>query len=137
MQAAAGRRPAIRVFGTDHPTPDGTAIRDYIHVSDLAEAHRCALETIEREGSSLTVNVGTGVGASVQEVIETARRITGRTIAAESAPRRDGDPSAIWADTTLAEQRLGWRATRSLDDIIRTAWAWHTRHPEGYDEAAA
>jgi UDP-glucose-4-epimerase GalE len=137
MQVAAGRRPAIRVFGTDHPTPDGTAIRDYIHVGDLAEAHRCALEAIERDAASLTVNVGTGVGASVLEVIEAARRITGRPIATEAAPRREGDPSAIWADTTRAEEALGWRATRTLDDIIRTAWAWHSNHPEGYREAAA
>jgi UDP-glucose 4-epimerase len=137
MQVAAGRRGAIRVFGTDHPTLDGTAIRDYIHVTDLAEAHRCALEAIQRDEVSLTVNVGTGVGASVQEVIEAARRITGRPIPAEAAPRREGDPSAIWADTTRAEAVLGWRATRSLDDIIRTAWTWHSQHPDGYREAAA
>jgi len=137
MQVAAGRRPAIRIFGTDLPTPDGTAIRDYIHVTDLAEAHRCALEAIERDRASITVNVGTGVGASVQEVIDAARRITGRPIPSEAAPRREGDPSAIWADTTRAETALGWRATRTLDDIIRTAWAWHSRHPEGYGEAAA
>ena len=137
MQVAAGRRAAIRIFGSDHPTPDGTAIRDYIHVTDLAEAHRCALEAIERSDASLSVNVGTGVGASVLEVIDAARRITGRPIAAEAAPRREGDPSAIWADTTQAEAALGWRATRTLDDIVRTAWAWHSRHPEGYAGAAA
>jgi UDP-glucose 4-epimerase len=137
MQVAAGRRPAVRIFGTDHPTPDGTAIRDYIHVSDLAEAHRCALRAIERDGVSLTVNVGTGVGASVLEVIDAARRITGRPIPAEAAPRREGDPSAIWADTTRAEGTLDWMATRTLDDIIRTAWTWHSRHPRGYREAAA
>jgi UDP-glucose 4-epimerase len=137
MQVAAGRRPALRIFGTDHPTPDGTAIRDYIHVGDLAEAHRCALEAIEGGSGSSTLNVGTGVGASVQQVVDAARRITGRPIPTEAAPRREGDPSAIWADTTRSASALGWQATRTLDDIVRTAWTWHTRHPEGYREAAA
>jgi UDP-glucose-4-epimerase GalE len=135
LKTAAGRRPAVRIFGTDHPTPDGTAIRDYIHVLDLAAAHRCALETIDTRDASLTVNVGTGVGASVLEVLDAARRITGREIRAEAAPRRAGDPSAIWADTTRATEVLGWRASRSLDDIVRSAWAWHTAHPDGYADA--
>jgi UDP-glucose 4-epimerase len=135
LRTAAGRQPVVRIFGTDHPTPDGTAIRDYIHVLDLAEGHRCALETIDRDDASLTVNVGTGVGASVREVLDAARRITGREIPAEEAPRRAGDPPAIWADTTAAGERLGWRATRTLDDIIRSAWAWHTSHPDGYGSA--
>ena len=126
----------VRIFGTDHPTPDGTAIRDYIHVLDLAAAHRCALEAIDARATSLTTNVGTGVGASVQEVLDAARRITGREVPAEAAPRRDGDPSAIWADTRQAETMLGWRATRSLDDIVRSAWAWHTSHPDGYGSAS-
>jgi UDP-glucose-4-epimerase GalE len=137
LRTAAGRQPLVRIFGTDHPTPDGTAIRDYIHVLDLAEAHRCALETIDREDASLTVNVGTGVGASVLEVLDAARRITGREIPAEEAPRRAGDPPAIWADTRLAGERLGWRATRSLDDIVRSAWSWHTSHPDGYGEGGS
>jgi UDP-glucose-4-epimerase GalE len=137
MKVAVGRMPAIGVFGTDHPTPDGSAIRDYIHVGDLADAHRCALEAIDAGGRSLTVNVGTGHGASVLEVIEAARRITGRPIPTEPAPRRVGDPAAIWADTTRSDSLLGWRATRGLDDIIRSAWEWHSRHPDGYAEAAA
>ena len=137
LRTAAGRQPLVRIFGTDHPTPDGTAIRDYIHVLDLAEAHRCALETIDREDASLTVNVGTGVGASVREVLDAARRITGREIPAEEAPRRAGDPPAIWADTTQAGERLGWRATRGLDAIVRSAWSWHTSHPDGYGEGGS
>jgi UDP-glucose 4-epimerase len=137
LGVAAGRAPVLRVFGTDHPTPDGSAIRDYIHVLDLADAHRCALEAIAAGDGTLTVNVGTGVGASVLEVVEAARRVTGRTIPTEAAPRREGDPSAIWADTARAETVLGWQASRSLDDIVRSAWAWHSRHPEGYAEAAA
>jgi UDP-glucose-4-epimerase GalE len=132
LKTAAGRRSVVRIFGTDHPTPDGTAIRDYIHVLDLAAAHRCALEAIDGRDASLTVNVGTGVGISVRDVLETARRITGREIPAEGAPRREGDPSAIWADTARAETVLGWRATRSLDDIVESAWRWHVAHPDGY-----
>jgi UDP-glucose 4-epimerase len=132
LQAAAGRRPVVKIFGTDHDTPDGTCIRDYIHVLDLADAHLRALEVIDTTDASLTVNVGTGVGASVVEVIETARRITGRPIPAVAAPRREGDPAAIWADTTRAEQVLGWRATRNLDDIVASAWRWHSGHPDGY-----
>jgi UDP-glucose 4-epimerase len=137
MKVAVGQEAAVRVFGTDHPTPDGSAIRDYIHIGDLAEAHRCALEAIDSATGAVIANVGTGVGASVIEVIEAARRITGQAIATEPAPRREGDPSAIWADTSNAESVLGWRASRGLDDIIRSAWAWHSRHPDGYAEAAA
>jgi UDP-glucose-4-epimerase GalE len=132
LKTAAGQRSVVRIFGTDHPTRDGTAIRDYIHVLDLAAAHRCALEAIDARDGSLTVNVGTGVGASVLEVLDAARRITGREIRIEAAPRREGDPSAIWADTLRAEELLGWRATRSLDDIVGSAWLWHSRNPEGY-----
>lgn len=132
LGTAAGRRPEVQVFGTDHPTPDGSAIRDYIHVLDLAEAHRRALETIDTNDASLVVNVGTGVGVSVLELIEAARRITGRPIRATPTARRDGDPSAIWADTGRSAEALGWRATRTLDDIVRSAWRWHSEHPEGY-----
>ena len=134
LRTAAGRQPTVRIFGTDHPTPDGTAIRDYIHVLDLAEAHRCALEAIERADTSLTVNVGTGVGVSVRDVLDTARGVTGELIPAEEAPRRVGDPPAVWADTTLAGELLGWRATRDLEDIIASAWRWHSRHPDGYED---
>jgi UDP-glucose 4-epimerase len=132
LQVAAGRRPAVHVFGTDHPTPDGTAIRDYVHVLDLASAHMRALEVIDETDTSLTVNVGTGSGASVSEVIEAARRITNHPIPAIAAPRRAGDPPAIWADTDKAARVLGWRAERSLDDILASAWRWHTTHPDGY-----
>lgn len=136
LGAAAGRRATVRIFGTDHPTPDGSAIRDYIHVLDLAEAHRRALATIDARDISLTVNIGTGVGASVLEVLEAARRLTGRAIPAEPAPRREGDPSAIWADTRRATDLLGWEARRTLDDIVRSAWRWHSTHPDGYAAGA-
>ncbi len=132
LSVAAGRRPALTINGTDHPTPDGTAVRDYIHVLDLAEAHLRALEVIDRDDLSLTVNVGTGRGVSVQEVLEAARRITGRPIPAVPGPRRVGDPSAIWASTEQAERILGWTASRSLDEIIESAWRWHSTHLDGY-----
>ncbi len=135
LRAAAGRQPSVRIFGTDHPTPDGTAIRDYIHVLDLAEAHRCALEAIDANDASLTVNVGTGVGASVLEVHRhraTRDRPTHRRRRGASARRAIRPP--IWADTTRAGGLLGWRATRSLEDIVSTAWRWHTSHPDGYGD---
>ncbi|MEX1171246.1 MAG: UDP-glucose 4-epimerase GalE [Chloroflexota bacterium] len=131
LQVAAGRRPGLHINGTDHPTPDGTAIRDYIHVDDLAAAHATALEAIDVKGS-FTVNVGTGRGASVLEVLDAARRITGHDIPAVAGPPRAGDPPAVWADTRRATELLGWQATRTLDDIITSAWRWHREHPDGY-----
>lgn len=132
LGVAAGRRPALTVNGTDLPTPDGSAIRDYIHVDDLATAHERALAVISEAATSLTVNVGTGRGSSVLEVVAAARRITGRAIPIVAGPARAGDPPAVWADTRLAERTLGWRATRSLDDILASAWGWHRRFPDGY-----
>ena len=128
LEAALGRRPAIEVFGTDYPTPDGTAIRDYIHVDDLADAHLRALERLRSGGASIALNLGTGQGHSVREVIATAAAVSGRKIEVRDAPRRPGDPPALVADPSLAAQALGWRASRSsLETIIRTAFAWHNR----------
>jgi UDP-glucose-4-epimerase GalE len=137
LKVAAGQLPAIRVNGRDHPTPDGSAVRDYIHVLDLAEAHLRALTVVDEGDASIVVNVGTGRGASVLEVLEAARRVTGRPIAAIDGPRREGDPPAVWADTRGAAETLGWTATRSLDDILATAWRWHSNHPTGYEPAVA
>jgi UDP-glucose 4-epimerase len=134
MLAALGKRPAIQVFGTDYPTPDGTAIRDYIHVMDLADAHLKALEYLKRHDRSQIFNLGTGKGTSVQEVIDTARRISGVDIPVEYVGRRPGDPVAIWADNTRARAELGWQPQYSLEDIIRSAWRWHSTHPDGYAE---
>ncbi len=134
LSVAAGRRPEVTVNGTDHPTPDGSAIRDYIHVLDLADAHARAVDVVAAGGRSLTVNVGTGQGASVLEVLEAARRITGRPIPSIEGPRRPGDPPAIWADTRRAGTILGWRARFGLDEIIASAWRWHTAHPDGYGD---
>jgi UDP-glucose-4-epimerase GalE len=132
MKATLGQGPAISVFGTDYPTADGTCIRDYIHVDDLADAHVKALDYLASGGQTITLNVGTGVGSSVLDVIRATERITGRTVPYELAERRAGDPVATYADPTLIHETLGWSATKTLDDIIATAWRWHSAHPDGY-----
>ncbi|HYY92986.1 MAG TPA: UDP-glucose 4-epimerase GalE [Pyrinomonadaceae bacterium] len=139
LSAALGRLPQVSVFGGDYPTPDGTAIRDYIHVTDLCSAHTLALEHLRRGGPSDFINLGNGHGYSVSEVIETARRVTGREIKTRMEPRRAGDPSRLVADASKARSVLGWRTQYpDLETIIRTAWDWHQTHPEGYaDERAA
>jgi len=129
LQAALGQRPHIDIFGTDYPTPDGTAIRDYVHVCDLAIAHLRALERLRGGGGSAAVNLGTGQGHSVREVIAAAELASGRKVPARAAPRRPGDPPALVADPSLAGEILGWHPQHSdLDTIIRTSLAWHTRH---------
>jgi len=132
MKVAAGHSPAVDVFGTDYPTPDGTAIRDYVHVLDLADAHTLALQHLVDGGASATVNLGTGRGASVLEVVEAARAATGRPIETRARPRRPGDPSAIWADGRLARDLLGWEPRYDLDAIVASAWRWHASHPDGH-----
>jgi UDP-glucose 4-epimerase len=132
MKATLGLRPPIQVFGTDFPTPDGTAVRDYIHVDDLASGHLLALEHLERGGRSLAINLGTGEGSSVRQVIDAAERVSGRTVPVEYVDRRPGDPSAVWADNALAAEVLGWKPSYGLDEIIESAWRWHSTHPNGY-----
>jgi UDP-glucose 4-epimerase len=132
MKAAVGCTPSITVFGTDYPTPDGTCIRDYIHVVDLAAAHVKALEYITQTDRSAAYNLGTGKGNSVQEVIDAAKRISGRDFKVEYGPRRPGDPTAIYADCRKAERELGWKAQYGLETILETAWRWHSTHPNGY-----
>ena len=128
LQAALGRREAIEIYGTDYPTPDGTAIRDYIHVDDLAEAHLRALGRLLAGGEAIALNLGSGRGHSVREVIAAAEGVCGRKIPLREAPRRPGDPPALVADPALAARTLGWYAQHSsLDTIIRTALAWHAR----------
>jgi len=126
MKAALGRIPELQVYGDDYPTPDGTCIRDYIHVDDLAEAHVMALRHLSGGAASATLNVGTGIGTSVYEVIRATERITGRSVPRRVVGRRAGDPTSTFADPSLIEATLGWRASRSLDDIITTAWRWHS-----------
>ena len=133
MKTALGQRDHIGIFGEDYPTPDGTCVRDYIHVKDLAEAHLLALEYLERGGNSDVFNLGNGAGYSVREIIETARRITGKEIKAVVEPRRGGDPSVLIASNKKAAEVLGWKPVLGLDQIISDAWAWHSGHPNGYE----
>jgi UDP-glucose 4-epimerase len=133
LEVAAGRRPGLSVFGTDYPTPDGTAIRDYIHIEDLGDAHLLALRHLREEGASEYLNLGNGTGYSVLEVLETTRRVTGLEVPHENAPRREGDPPRLVGDATRARQVLGWEPGRpTLEEIIRSAWQWKQAHPRGY-----
>ncbi len=127
LDVALGRRAAIRIYGEDYSTPDGTCIRDYVHVSDLADAHLLALEKLESE-ERLIYNLGNGQGFSVREVIESARRVTGHPIPAEVHPRRPGDPAVLVASSEKAIRELGWKPKYTrLDEIVRTAWEWHQK----------
>ena len=132
--AAQGKRDSIAIFGDDYPTPDGTAIRDYIHVADLSQAHLLALEHLRKNGASEFINLGNGGGYSVREVIEAARKITGRNIETVIAPRRAGDPSRLVADATKAREVLGWNPQfPEIEKIIGSAWNWHEENPNGYE----
>ena len=133
MKTALGQRDHIGIYGEDYPTPDGTCVRDYIHVKDLAQAHLLALEHLARGGESDVFNLGSGNGYSVRQIIETARRITGREIRATAEPRRGGDPSVLIASNKKAAERLGWHPALGLDQIVSDAWAWHSSHPNGYE----
>jgi UDP-glucose 4-epimerase len=133
--AAQGRRDAISIFGDDYPTPDGTAVRDYIHISDLSQAHLLALEYLRGGGSSEFINLGNGDGYSVKEVIEAARKVTGKNIEARIAPRRAGDPSRLVANAAKAREVLGWNPQLpEIEKIIESAWKWHESHPQGYEK---
>ena len=133
LAAAAGRRANVTVFGNDYETPDGTAIRDYIHIEDLGQAHLLALRHLRGGGASQFLNLGNGLGYSVLEVIETAKRITGRDVPVVMGPRREGDPPRLVGDAALAREALGWVPQRpQLDGIIRSAWDWMQAHPQGY-----
>ena len=134
LAAATGRLPFVTVFGNEYPTPDGTCVRDYIHVADLCSAHTLALSHLRRGDASEFINLGNGQGYSVMEVIETARRVTGGEIEARIEPARAGDPSRLVADASKAHAVLGWRPQYpDLETIIRTAWDWLQAHPAGYD----
>lgn len=134
--AAASGGTALRVFGEDYPTPDGTCLRDYIHVADLADAHVLALDHLARGGASATYNLGNGRPTSVRDVIDSVARVTGRNVSWERAPRRAGDPAILFASSERIRRELGWRPRfEEIDLIVRTAAAWHERHPDGYGEA--
>lgn len=130
LQAAAGKRPCIRVFGTDYPTPDGTCVRDYVHVNDLARAHILALEKMAQENQSLRYNLGSGNGQSVAELIAQAKEVTGVDFKVEYKGRRAGDPAVLVADSAKAARELGWKPQYDLKQIIQTAWNWeqHRRY---------
>lgn len=135
LQVALGQRESISVFGTDYDTPDGTCVRDYIHVADLAQAHLLALDHLLESGESLVCNLGNGSGYSVKEVVDVCRKVTGHAIPVVEGPRRAGDPSRLIADATRAREVLGWKPKKpGLEEIIRDAWTWHQAHPKGYEE---
>ena len=132
LAAAAGQIPHLSLFGTDYPTVDGTAVRDYVHVTDLAAAHLLALDYLRGTGESITANLGTGQGFTVRQVIHAVERVTGRAVPVVEAPRRAGDSVELVADPTRARQLLGWTPTHSsLDEIVETAWNWHERQRPG------
>lgn len=134
LQVALGQRDKIMIFGDDYKTEDGTCIRDYIHVYDLASAHLLALERLMSGGESAVYNLGNGKGFSVKEVVEVARKVTGKEIKAEVAPRRAGDPAVLVASSEKAKKELNWKPEfDSLKTIIETAWNWHKNHPNGYE----
>jgi UDP-glucose 4-epimerase len=137
LRAALGQIPALQVNGSDYPTPDGTAIRDYVHVVDLADAHVRALNHLREGGAPMVVNLGTGTGSSVLEVVAAARRASGVDFPVELVGRRPGDPVAVYADNARARAVLGWHPTYALDAIVSSAWRWHVTHPDGYPAAAA
>ncbi|MBN1863388.1 MAG: UDP-glucose 4-epimerase, partial [Victivallales bacterium] len=131
LQVALGKREKIQVFGDDYPTPDGTCIRDYIHISDLAQAHMLAMDAPE----SGHYNLGTGNGMSVMEIVGTAREVTGHPIPVEISPRRPGDPPRLIGDSTLAKKALGWHPEHeNARDVVSSAWEWAKKHPEGYEK---
>ena len=133
-QVAAGNLATLRIYGNDYPTPDGTGVRDYIHVMDLAEGHVAALRRLERASSAeqITLNLGTSQGSSVLDVVRAFEKVNGVKIPHEFAPRRPGDVAMCYANAAMAERELGWKATRSLEDMCRDAWNWQSKNPNGY-----
>jgi UDP-glucose 4-epimerase len=133
IAAATGRRPHLELFGTDYPTPDGTCLRDYVHVDDLSRAHIAAFGRLATRGTQLFYNLGTGRPTSNREVIAAVERATGRTIKVVETPRRAGDPPSLYADASKAKRELGWTVQYpDIDSIVATAWKWHAAHPRGY-----
>jgi UDP-glucose 4-epimerase len=131
-QVAVGKLPELAVFGNDYSTSDGTGVRDYIHVSDLAEGHICALETIVNLNGAHTWNLGTGQGYSVLDMVQAFERVSGKSVPYRISSRRSGDIGISYADPSKAEKELGWKARRGLDEMMRDAWRWQTMNPNGY-----
>lgn len=135
MKVALGQKEQVEIFGTDYPTADGTAVRDYIHVLDLASAHLKALDFLTKENRTDQFNLGVGTGYSVRQVIDMAKEVTAKDIKVVESARRRGDPAQVWGDPTKARQGLGWEPTHSdLKTIVESAWKWHSSHPEGFKD---
>ena len=135
IDAATGKRPNIAVFGTDYPTPDGTCLRDYVHVDDLSRAHIAVFDKLDQSGAQLFYNLGTGTPTSVREVIAAVEKVTGKTVPIVEGPRRAGDPPALYADATKARQELGWTPQfMEIGPIVESAWKWHSAHPNGFED---
>ena len=135
IDAALGRRPPLRLFGTDYPTPDGTCLRDYVHVDDLSRAHIAVFGLLGTPGTQLFFNLGTGRPSSNRDVIRAVEKISGRKVPLLEAPRRPGDPPALYADSGLAQRELGWIVKYpDIESIVATAWRWHSTHPHGYGD---
>ena len=133
IESAVGRRPALQVFGTDYPTPDGTCLRDYVHVDDLSRAHIAVFAKLEQPGTALFYNLGTGRPTSVLEVIRAVEKVTGLKVPYVLAPRRAGDPPALYADSAKAVRELGWAIKfNQIEAIVETAWKWHRANPSGF-----
>jgi UDP-glucose 4-epimerase len=133
IDAAVGKRPHLQIFGTDYPTPDGTCLRDYVHVDDLSRAHIAIFDRLAQPGARFFYNLGTGKPFSVREVIRSVEKITGKKVPTIEAPRRAGDPPALFADSSKAQRELGWKVKfPDVDSIVATAWKWHQSHPQGF-----
>lgn len=135
IDAALGRRPPLKVFGNDYPTPDGTCLRDYVHVDDLSRAHIAVFDQLDTPGTGLFYNLGTGTPTSVLEVIQAVENVSGKKVPYEMAERRAGDPPALYADSSKAKTQLGWEVKYpSIEPIVASAWAWHEKHPDGFGD---
>lgn len=135
IEVAQGRRPQLELFGTDYPTPDGTCLRDYVHVDDLSRAHIAAFDRLATPGAQLFCNLGTGKPTSNREIIRAVERVSGRPVKVIEKPRRPGDPPALFADSAKARRELGWSVRHpGIDSIVETAWRWHEAHPRGYGD---
>jgi len=138
IDVATGKRPHLELFGTDYPTPDGTCLRDYVHVDDLARAHIAVFDKLGTRGAQHFYNLGTGTPTSNRAVIHAVEKATGKTVKVKESPRRAGDPPALYADSTKAQRELGWKVRfPDIDSIVATAWKWHSTHPNGYGDKRA
>jgi UDP-glucose 4-epimerase len=135
IDVAVGRRPHLELFGTDYPTPDGTCLRDYVHVDDLSRAHIAVFERLDAPGATLFYNLGTGTPTSNRAVIRAVEKVTGKKVKVQESPRRPGDPPALYADSAKARRDLGWKVKfPDIESIVATAWKWHAAHPNGYGD---